>query len=78
MDKLLQILQLIVEEPGISFRCLLSSVIGLCLQTALPIVVTRTSELPDLATALFKLLHRFVILLSVMDVSDEFQTCFGY
>lgn len=60
MDKLLQILQLIVEEPGVSFRCLLPSILELCLQTALPMIGPNV-DAPDFAIALFKCLHSILL-----------------
>lgn len=58
LDKLLQILQLVVEAPGNSYKTFLPSILQLCMENVYPLIVNQASECPDVFLALLTLLHR--------------------
>lgn len=60
LDKLLQILQIVVESPGTSYKNFLPGILQLCMQHVYPIVICQANEQPDVIIALLTLLHRYV------------------
>lgn len=58
LDKLLQILQLIVESPGSAYKNFLPGILQLCLQHVYPLVICQANDHPDVIIALLSLLHR--------------------
>lgn len=58
LDKLLQILQLVVEAPGSGYKAFLPGILQLCLQNVYPVLISQANEQPDVLIALLKLLHR--------------------
>ncbi|XP_041363102.1 exportin-6-like isoform X2 [Gigantopelta aegis] len=59
VEKFLKLLQLIVEEPGSSFKAFLPQVLTICLDQVYPIIAQRPS--PDIKVVFYKLLHELVI-----------------
>ncbi|KRT81677.1 hypothetical protein AMK59_5852, partial [Oryctes borbonicus] len=57
LEKLLQILQLVVEAPGSCCKSFLPGILQLCVQNVYPILICQASEQPDVIIALLRLLH---------------------
>lgn len=62
LDKLLQILQIVVELPGSSYKSFLSGILQLCMEHVYPLVICQANEQPYVIIALLSLLHRWVFL----------------
>lgn len=58
VQKFLKILQVVVQEPGQSFKPLLPSILSLCLDQVYPIVAERSC--PDVKAELFELLFQIL------------------
>lgn len=58
LDKLLQILQFVIDAPGASYKHFLPGILELCLKNVYPVIVNQASEYPDVYMALLTLLHR--------------------
>lgn len=58
LEKLLQILQLVIEAPGTSCKIFLPGILQLSLQNVYPFVMCNMKDQPDVVIALLKLLHR--------------------
>lgn len=58
LDKLLQILQLVVEGPGQMYKTFLPGIISLCMEHVYPLVACQPNQYPDVISALLTLLHR--------------------
>uniref|UniRef100_A0A674B526 Exportin 6 n=1 Tax=Salmo trutta TaxID=8032 RepID=A0A674B526_SALTR len=56
VEKFLKILQVVVQEPGQSFKPFLPSIIFLCMEQVYPIVAERSS--PDVKAEMFELLYQ--------------------
>ncbi|KAM9528140.1 exportin-6-like isoform 2-T3 [Salvelinus alpinus] len=56
VEKFLKILQVVVQEPGQSFKPFLPSIISLCMEQVYPIVAERSS--PDVKAEMFELLYQ--------------------
>lgn len=61
LDKLLQILQIVVEAPGSSYKNFLPSILQLCMQNVYPLVINQANENPDVIVALLSLLHSILL-----------------
>lgn len=59
LDKLLQILQFVIDAPGSSYKNFLPGILELCLKNVYPVIVMQANEYPDIYIALLTLLHRF-------------------
>nr|CAD7589242.1 unnamed protein product [Timema genevievae] len=59
IDKFLQLLQLVMAEPGAAFKGFVSSTIKLCLDHIFPLVCDSPS--PDIKMALFTVLHTILL-----------------
>ncbi|XP_018332327.1 exportin-6-B isoform X2 [Agrilus planipennis] len=57
LDKLLQILQLVVEAPGPPYRSFLPGILQLCLEHVHPLVISQANDQPGVIIALLTLLH---------------------
>ncbi|XP_071494224.1 exportin-6-like [Diadema antillarum] len=58
VEKFLQILEIIVQEPGSAFKTFLPSIISICMEHIYPIIAERAS--PDIKPALYKLLFEML------------------
>lgn len=61
LDKLLQILQLIVEAPGNCYKTFLPSILQLCMENAYPLIIGQANEHPDVFLALLTLLYSILL-----------------
>ncbi|KAF5293825.1 hypothetical protein FQA39_LY03310 [Lamprigera yunnana] len=61
LDKLLQILQIVIEFPGSSYKSFLPGILQLCMQHVYPLVICQANEQPDLIIALLTLLHSILV-----------------
>ncbi|KAK9752797.1 Exportin 1-like protein [Popillia japonica] len=61
LDKLLQILQLIVEAPGNSYKSFLPGILQLCLQNVYPVLICQANKQPDVIIALLRLLYSMLL-----------------
>ncbi|XP_074647944.1 exportin-6-like [Tubulanus polymorphus] len=59
IEKFLKILELIVKEPGASFRAFLPSIISIIMEHIYPIIAERSS--PDIKSTLYAILHQLLI-----------------
>ncbi|XP_052781970.1 exportin-6-like isoform X2 [Mya arenaria] len=59
IEKFLKILQIIVQEPGSSFKRFLPSIINICLDYIYPTIAQRPS--PDMKCVLYELLHELLL-----------------
>ncbi|XP_044759917.1 exportin-6 [Coccinella septempunctata] len=57
IEKLLEIMKLVVEVPGSAYRTLLPSIVELCLQNLYQMVLNKSKENPEVYLALLKLLY---------------------
>lgn len=58
IEKLLQIMKLVVEVPGSAYKTLLPSIVELCLQNLYQMVLGKSKENPEVYLALLQLLYR--------------------
>lgn len=58
LDKLLQILQLVIEAPGNGYKTFLPGILQLCMENIYPLIVSQGSNSPDVSVALISLLYR--------------------
>ncbi|XP_041473600.1 exportin-6-like [Lytechinus variegatus] len=58
VEKFLQILEIIVQEPGSAFKTFLPSIISICMDHIYPIVAEKSS--PDIKPALYRLLFEML------------------
>ncbi|XP_038064327.1 exportin-6-like isoform X1 [Patiria miniata] len=58
VEKFLQILEIIVQEPGSAFKAFLPTIISICMDHIYPIIAQRAS--PDIKPALYKLLFELL------------------
>lgn len=58
LDKLLQILQFVIEAPGMSYKNFLPGILELSLKNVYPVIINQASDYPDVYIALLTLLHR--------------------
>ncbi|KAK4874303.1 hypothetical protein RN001_013663 [Aquatica leii] len=61
LDKLLQILQIVVESPGSTYKNFLPGILQLCMQHVYPLVICQVNEQPDIIIALLTLLHSILV-----------------
>ncbi|XP_031353857.1 exportin-6 isoform X1 [Photinus pyralis] len=61
LDKLLQILQIVVESPGSAYKGFLPGILQLCMQHVYPLAISQASEHPDVIIALLTLLHSILV-----------------
>lgn len=61
LDKLLQILQLIVEAPGNSFKTFLPSILQLCMENVYPLIAPQANDHPDIFAALITILYSILL-----------------
>ncbi|CAH1116071.1 unnamed protein product [Phaedon cochleariae] len=61
LDKLVQILQLVVEAPGNAWKTFLPGVLQLCMESVYPLVVSQAGNCPDVFAALLALLYRILL-----------------
>ncbi|XP_052267006.1 exportin-6-like [Dreissena polymorpha] len=59
IEKFLKILQIIVQEPGASFKRFLPSIINICIEYIYPVLAQRPS--PDMKQVLYELLHELLM-----------------
>ncbi|XP_071106408.1 exportin-6-like [Haliotis cracherodii] len=59
IEKFLKILQLIVQEPGSSFKSFLPQILSICLEQIYPIIAPRPA--PDIKSVLYELLHELMM-----------------
>ncbi|XP_060583375.1 exportin-6-like [Ruditapes philippinarum] len=59
IEKFLKILQIIIQEPGSSFKRFLPSIIDICMEHIYPVIAQRSS--PDMKQVLYELLHEFLL-----------------
>ncbi|XP_063222177.1 exportin-6-B-like isoform X3 [Bacillus rossius redtenbacheri] len=59
IEKFLQLLQLVMAEPGAAFKSFVPGTVALCLDHIYPLV--RESELPDVKLQLFAVLHAVLV-----------------
>ncbi|KAK3089908.1 hypothetical protein FSP39_007563 [Pinctada imbricata] len=59
VEKFLKILELIVQEPGSSFKAFLPRIISICMDQIYPIIAQRPS--PDIKHVLYHLLHELLM-----------------
>ncbi|TSK87535.1 Exportin-6 [Bagarius yarrelli] len=58
VEKFLKILQVVVQEPGQTFKPMLPSILGLCMEQVYPIVADRSC--PDVKAEMFELLFQIL------------------
>ncbi|XP_033630549.1 exportin-6-like [Asterias rubens] len=58
VEKFLQILEIIVQEPGSAFKAFLPSIIGICMDHIYPVIAQRAT--PDIKPALYNLLFELL------------------
>ncbi|XP_023020105.2 exportin ellipsoid body open [Leptinotarsa decemlineata] len=61
LDKLLQILQLVVEVPGTSHKSFLPGILQLCMESIYPSIVSQAADCPDIFVALLTLLYSILL-----------------
>lgn len=61
LDKLLQILQLVVEGPGQTYKLFLPGIISLCMEHVYPLIACRPDQHPDVISAFLTLLHSVML-----------------
>ncbi|CAG9863214.1 unnamed protein product [Phyllotreta striolata] len=61
LDKLLQILQLIIEAPGNGYKTFLPSVLQLSMENIYPVVVLQGRDTPEVFVALLSLLYSILL-----------------
>ncbi|KAJ8947794.1 hypothetical protein NQ318_019466 [Aromia moschata] len=61
LEKLLQILQLVAESPGSSYKTFLPGILQLCMENIYPLIVLHASEAPDVFVALLTLLYSILL-----------------
>ncbi|KAG5885493.1 Exportin-6 [Gonioctena quinquepunctata] len=61
LDKLLQILQLVVEAPGNSYKTFLPNILQFCMESIYPLVVSQVGDCPDVFVALLTLLYSILL-----------------
>lgn len=59
VERLLKILQLIIQEPGTAFKTFLPNTINLCIEHIYPLLAERSS--PDVKPSLFELLYQVLL-----------------
>ncbi|XP_022916840.1 exportin-6 isoform X2 [Onthophagus taurus] len=57
LEKLLQILQLIIEAPGNTYKTFLPGILQLCLHNVCPVILNQPNEHPEIFVVLLNLLH---------------------
>ncbi|KAJ8970467.1 hypothetical protein NQ317_009441, partial [Molorchus minor] len=61
LDKLLQILQLVVESPGNAYKTFLPGILQLCMENVYPLVAGQAGDAPDVFLALLTLLYSILL-----------------
>ncbi|XP_028138810.1 exportin-6 [Diabrotica virgifera virgifera] len=61
LDKLLQILQLVVESPGNGYKTFLPGILQLCMENIYPLIVSQGGNSPDVFVALLTLLYSILL-----------------
>lgn len=61
LDKLLKLLQLVVEAPIVSYKTFLPGILQLCMQNVYPVVICQANDHPDIIIALLTLLHSILL-----------------
>ncbi|KAL3272659.1 hypothetical protein HHI36_014124 [Cryptolaemus montrouzieri] len=61
IEKLLQVLKLVVEAPGSAYKNFLPSILELCMQNLCPVVLTQAEEYPEVYLSLLDLFYSILV-----------------